>query len=88
MALCEWLGPYHDYTRPPPSTVLAEAAKHTEGKASRRYVESLTLGEGAVDKEKERERKRSEEPPPAVVEPPEGIAKFFDGGLFWQFSAG
>ena len=30
--MSEWLTPYHDYTRPPPSAVLAEAAKITEQK--------------------------------------------------------
>lgn len=77
-ALAEWLAPYHDYIRPPPSAVLAEAAKQTELKTGHplKGLEipakngTATNGHG-----------RKEEEPPIVKEPPEIITKFFDGAL-------
>ncbi|GLB34889.1 putative N-acetyltransferase B complex (NatB) non catalytic subunit [Lyophyllum shimeji] len=71
-ALAEWLEPYHDYTRPPPSVVLAEAAKQTEIKTGH-PLKGVDLQElnGATTPKKEEE-------PPAVTEPPELVTKYFD----------
>ncbi|RDB21137.1 N-alpha-acetyltransferase 25, NatB auxiliary subunit [Hypsizygus marmoreus] len=73
-ALADWLEPYHDYTRPPPSVVLAEAAKQTELKTGYplkgvdlQALNGLTNGHGKKDEE-----------PPAVTEPPELVVKYFD----------
>ncbi|EIW60342.1 actin cytoskeleton organization protein [Trametes versicolor FP-101664 SS1] len=72
-ALSEWLTPYHDYTRPPPSAVLAEAAKNTEQKTG------LTLKglEIPSDAASNGQAKKDEEPP-VVVDPPALITKYFD----------
>lgn len=66
--------PYHDYTRPPPSAVLAEAAKNTEQKTG------LTLKglEIPSDAASNGQAKKDEEPP-VVVDPPALITKYFDG---------
>ncbi|KAI0721082.1 N-acetyltransferase B complex non catalytic subunit-domain-containing protein [Cerioporus squamosus] len=75
-ALSEWLTPYHDYARPPPSVVLAEAAKLTEQKTGHTLkglelpLDAATNGNGKKDEE-----------PPAVVEPPASISKHFDDVL-------
>jgi N-terminal acetyltransferase B complex non-catalytic subunit len=75
-ALANWLEPYHDYARPPPAVVLAEAAKQTELKTGYplKGVDLTSLdglstnGNGKKDEE-----------PPAVTEAPELVLKFFDG---------
>ncbi len=78
-ALSEWLTPYHDYARPPPSVVLAEAAKLTEQKTGHTLKglelppDAATNGNGKKDEE-----------PPAVVEPPASISKHFDGEAFYD----
>lgn len=83
-ALAGWLEPYHDYTRPPPAVVLAEAARQTELKTGHPLkgvdLQSLngnTNGNGKKD-----------EDPPAVTEPPELVLKFFerepDTYLLWD----
>jgi N-terminal acetyltransferase B complex non-catalytic subunit len=74
--LANWLEPYHDYARPPPAVVLAEAAKHSELKTGHAWKGvdltslngSSTNGNGKKDEE-----------PPAVTEPPELVLKYFDG---------
>ena len=75
-ALSEWLTPYHDYARPPPSAVLAEAAKLTEQKTGH-TLKGLDLppdaGNGHAKKDEE---------PPAVVEPPTAISQHFDCEMF------
>ncbi|PPR03615.1 hypothetical protein CVT24_007731 [Panaeolus cyanescens] len=72
-SLSGWLGPYHDYARPPPSVVLAEAAKQTELKTGHplKGIEVPPInGNGQHKKDEE---------PPAVVDAPESVAKHFDG---------
>ena len=73
-ALSEWLTPYHDYARPPPSVVLAEAAKMTEQKTGHPLrgleISPEMLANGSAKKDEE---------PPAVVEPPAAISGYFDG---------
>ena len=74
--MADWLEPYHDYARPPPAVVLAEAAKHSELKTGHPWkgVDLTVLnglsanGNGKKDEE-----------PPAVTDPPELVVKFFDG---------
>ncbi|KAI0807388.1 N-acetyltransferase B complex non catalytic subunit-domain-containing protein [Fomes fomentarius] len=74
-ALSEWLTPYHDYARPPPSAVLAEAAKLTEQKTGH-PLKGLELppdaGNGYAKKDEE---------PPAVVDPPAAISQHYDALL-------
>ncbi|KAF8077880.1 actin cytoskeleton organization protein [Lyophyllum atratum] len=71
-ALADWLEPYHDYTRPPPSVVLAEAAKQTEIKTGHplKGVDLQALNGSTTPKK--------DEEPPAVTEPPEVVTTFFD----------
>lgn len=76
-ALSEWLTPYHDYARPPPSVVLAEAAKLTEQKTGH-TLKGLELPPDAVANG----NWKKDEEPPAVVEPPSSISKHFDGEKF------
>nr|VWO98683.1 MAPKK kinase Kpp4 [Ganoderma boninense] len=72
-ALSEWLTPYHDYARPPPSVVLAEAVKMTEQKTGHPLrgleISPDMLVNGSTKKDEE---------PPAVVEPPAVISGYFD----------
>ncbi|KAG6899742.1 hypothetical protein C0993_007271 [Termitomyces sp. T159_Od127] len=71
-ALAEWLELYHDYTRPPPNVVLAEAAKQTELKTGYplKGVDLAALNRSSPTKK--------DEEPPAVTEPPEQVARFFE----------
>ncbi|KAF9464770.1 N-acetyltransferase B complex non catalytic subunit-domain-containing protein [Collybia nuda] len=73
-ALANWLEPYHDYTRPPPSVVLAEAARQTELKTGHplkgvdlQSLNGIANGNG-----------RKDEDPPVVTEPPELVLKYFE----------
>ncbi|KAI0748133.1 N-acetyltransferase B complex non catalytic subunit-domain-containing protein [Daedaleopsis nitida] len=72
-ALSEWLTPYHDYARPPPSAVLAEAAKLTEQKTGH-PLKGLELPPDAGANG----HSKKDEEPPAVVEPPAAISQHFD----------
>jgi N-terminal acetyltransferase B complex non-catalytic subunit len=75
--LADWLEPYHDHVRPPPSAVLAEATKQGELKPGHPLKKADGPANGhaqstAVEvKEKEKEL-------PVVVEPPAEIDQFFD----------
>ncbi|OCH92238.1 hypothetical protein OBBRIDRAFT_791472 [Obba rivulosa] len=73
-ALSDWLAPYHDYARPPPSAVLAEAAKQTELKTGHplKGLELPTNGSATNGHTKK------DEEPPTVQEPPAAVTKFFD----------
>ncbi|RXW20882.1 hypothetical protein EST38_g4951 [Candolleomyces aberdarensis] len=72
-ALADWLEPYHNHARPPPSVVLAEAAKQTQLKTGH-PLKGIEIppsnGENASKKD---------EKPPAVTEAPEVVAKYFEG---------
>ena len=72
-ALADWLEPYHDYSRPPPAVVLAEAAKQTELKTGHplKGIE-LHHANGTNGHKKD-------ESPPAIQEPPILVVKYFDG---------
>lgn len=79
MALCEWLAPYHDHARPPPEAVLAEATKPAgKGPAGKGTQSQSQSGSGTSSPKTNGHKKLGEEPP-AVKEPPECVAKFFDG---------
>ncbi|KAI0054150.1 hypothetical protein FA95DRAFT_1579189 [Auriscalpium vulgare] len=72
--LADWLAPYHNHTRPPPSVALAEATKQLESKSGLppKAVEapaSNGTGNGHV--------KKAEDAPP-VKEGPASIVGFFD----------
>ncbi|OSC97114.1 actin cytoskeleton organization protein [Trametes coccinea BRFM310] len=75
-ALSQWLTPYHDYTRPPPSAVLAEAAKITEQKTGH-PLKGLEISADAATNG----HAKKDEEPPAVVEPPAQITQYFDDML-------
>lgn len=75
MALSEWVGPYHDYVRPPPSALLAEAAKANDLKPGHPLK---TLAQEANGSSSNGHSKKNEEPP-AIKEAPELVTKFFDG---------
>jgi len=66
--LSNWLEPYHDFTRPPPAVVLAEAARQTELKTGHplKGIEIPPNGHHKKDEE-----------PPAIQEPPELVKEFF-----------
>ncbi|EEB93072.1 hypothetical protein MPER_08323, partial [Moniliophthora perniciosa FA553] len=70
-ALSDWLEPYHDYARPPPAVVLAEAARLTEKKTG------FPLKGVEIPPQNGNSYKKDEEPP-AVVDPPEAIVQFFE----------
>ena len=75
--LADWLGPYHDHVRPPPSVVLAEAAKQSELKTGyplKGVDLPITEGNGNGHS------KKVEDSPP-VKEPPMSLADFFGGNL-------
>ncbi|KAG6336410.1 hypothetical protein ID866_2683 [Astraeus odoratus] len=73
-ALGDWLEPHHNYTRPPPHVVLAEAAKQTELKTGLplRGVDLKALND------MNGHSKKDEEAPP-IKEAPELVVKFFEG---------
>ena len=77
-ALSDWLTPYHDYARPPPSAVLAEAAKLTEQKTGH-TLRGLELAPDAANG-----TVKKDEEPPAVVDPPAAISAYFDGAVFME----
>ncbi|KAF9265486.1 actin cytoskeleton organization protein [Marasmius fiardii PR-910] len=70
-ALTDWLEPYHDYARPPPSVVLAEAAKLTEKKTG------FPLKGVEIPPQNGNSTKKDEDPP-AVVDGPESLVAFFN----------
>ncbi|KIM49319.1 hypothetical protein M413DRAFT_438506 [Hebeloma cylindrosporum] len=73
-ALADWLEPYHNYARPPPSVVLAEAAKQTELKTGHplKGIEIPTINATNGHPKKDEE-------PPTIQEPPEFVLNYFDG---------
>lgn len=71
-ALVDWLEPHHNHCRPPPAVVLAEAAKQTELKTGH-PLKGIDIppmnGNG--------HHKKNEEPP-AIVDAPEVVVKYFE----------
>lgn len=76
MALCDWMAPYHDYARPPPETVLAEAVKQLEQKAGKPVKVPSHPGNGSAGANGNGHKK---EDPPRIQDAPELLSKFFDG---------
>ncbi|KAJ6547637.1 actin cytoskeleton organization protein [Mycena capillaripes] len=74
-ALADWLEPYHDHARPPPSVVLAEAAKLAESKTGHplKGVETPPKGNGTPNGSA-----KKDEEAPLVTEAPEIVVRFFD----------
>lgn len=78
--LSDWAEPHHDYTRPPPAVVLAEAAKVSEQRTGHplRGIEIPPLpANGSTNGN----WKKDEEQPP-VKDAPELVLNFFDGEFF------
>ncbi len=73
MALSDWLEPYHDYLRPPPDVVMAEAAKQAELRNSNKLSKS-TLNTTPPNGH----AKKAEESP-IVKDAPDVVVRFFDG---------
>lgn len=73
-ALTEWLAPYHDFTRPPPSAVLAEAAEQTKLRTGHalKGVELPPNGSGTNGN-----AKKDEDCPP-IQDAPEAVTNYFD----------
>ncbi|KIY43365.1 actin cytoskeleton organization protein [Fistulina hepatica ATCC 64428] len=73
-ALADWLEPYHNHTRPSPSTVLAEAARISELKTGLplKGVDIPPKGENGHTNGKKNEE------PPAVTDAPKIVVQFFD----------
>lgn len=74
IALADWLEPYHDYSRPPPAVVLAEAAKQTELKTGH-PLKGVEIP--AINGSSNGSCKKDDEPP-AIIDPPELVSKYFD----------
>ncbi|KAF8625781.1 hypothetical protein AX15_005171 [Amanita polypyramis BW_CC] len=72
-AMAEWLEPYHNYTRPPPHVVLAEAAKQTELKTGR-PLKGIEIA--PPDGSSNGNGRKHEEPPP-IREAPELVSNYF-----------
>jgi len=66
--LANWLEPYHDFTRPSPAVVLAEAAKQTELKTGH-PLKGIEIPPTSTPKK--------DEEPLAIQEPPELVREFF-----------
>lgn len=73
-ALTNWLERYHNFIRPPPAVVLAEAAKQAELKTGHPLkgieIHSSNGSNG---------HHKKDEDPPAIQEPPKVVSKFFAG---------
>lgn len=81
-ALSDWLAPFHNYTRPSPAAVLAEAAKQSELKTGfplKGYEHTASNGSTSNG-----HAKKTEEPP-ALAEIPEVVIKFFDSVYHQSF---
>lgn len=74
-SMAEWLEPYHNYTRPPPHVVLAEASKQTELKTGHplKGVE-IQPPDGASNG-----NGRKNEEPPMIRDTPALVANYFKG---------
>ncbi|KAG9318673.1 N-acetyltransferase B complex non catalytic subunit-domain-containing protein [Chiua virens] len=78
-ALGDWLEPHHDYVRPPPAVVLAEASRQTELKTGfplRGVRDQVHDGDANANGN----HKKEEEAPP-IKEAPGLLTTFFDGVL-------
>jgi len=73
--LADWLEPYHDYARPPPSVVLAEAAKQTELKTGHplKGIE-IPPSSGAANG-----HHKKDEEPPVIQDAPTDLVAYLEG---------
>lgn len=69
-AIAEWLEPLHNYVRPSPAIVLADAMKQNELKTGKPLRGIEIPVENGSNEQKE---------PPQVSPPPEIVTTFFDG---------
>jgi N-terminal acetyltransferase B complex non-catalytic subunit len=76
-ALADWLEPYHDHARPPPSVVLAEAAKLAESKTGH-PLKGVEIPPKSGNGTPNGSTKKDEEAPP-INEAPEIVVRYFDG---------
>ncbi|KAF4576791.1 hypothetical protein EYR36_004771 [Pleurotus pulmonarius] len=74
--LADWLGCYHDYIRPPPSVVLAEAAKQSELKTGH-PLKGVEIPPTPPNGSANGHHKKDEEAP-AITEPPEVVVNYFN----------
>ena len=75
-ALTQWLGPHHDFLRPPAAAVLAEAARITEQKTGGQLKGVVPPPNGSTNGHT---NYKKDEEPPAIKEPPQLAFTFFDG---------
>ncbi|KAJ7685258.1 actin cytoskeleton organization protein [Mycena polygramma] len=75
-ALADWLEPYHDHARPPPSVVLAEAAKLAESKTGH-PLKGVEIPPKSGNGTTNGSVKKDEEAPP-ITEASEIIVRYFD----------
>ncbi|KAJ7940559.1 actin cytoskeleton organization protein [Mycena leptocephala] len=75
-ALADWLEPYHDHARPPPSVVLAEAAKLAESKTGH-PLKGVEIPPKSGNGTPNGSTKKDEEAPP-ITEAPEIVVRYFD----------
>ena len=78
-ALTTWLGPWHDFIRPPAAAVLAEAARITEQKTGGHQIKSLTPPPGASANSTANGHTKKDEDAPPVTDAPQSAFMFFDG---------
>lgn len=73
--IADWLEPHHNFVRPPPAIVLAEAAKQTELRTGHplKGIDIPQITNGASNK-------KDEDAPPITDAPPE-IGEFFSSKL-------
>ena len=67
--MADWLEPYHDYSRPPPAVVLAEASKQTELKTGH-PLKGMELHSNGTNGHKK--------DPPTIQDPPVFVVRYFD----------
>jgi N-terminal acetyltransferase B complex non-catalytic subunit len=77
-ALADWLGPHHDFCRPPPAEVLAKANKITQQKTghSLKGYDPVTASNDTSNGDSKRE-----EDAPVVKDAPAITFEFFDSKL-------
>lgn len=78
MALSDWLGPYHDYARPPPAVALAQATKAQETRNGKQGKPLTPESSGAVTPNGTGLEHKKGEEPPAVSDAPEVVGAFFN----------
>jgi N-terminal acetyltransferase B complex non-catalytic subunit len=80
-ALADWLGPHHDWCRPPPAQVLANASKANELKTGH-PLKGFTLSAESNGAANGHVKKEEDAPP--VKDAPSITFEFFDGELAFR----